>query len=123
MSNIRGLFSLPVGQPGTCTESTVSVHFDPSHDLFNGHFPGRPVVPGVCLVEAATSIASAMHGAPLRMVKARAIKFLMPVDPGSTPELTYHTKLTAADGLCRVESQAVAGDTVVMKLTAELAPA
>ena len=25
--------------------------FNKDHDIFNGHFPGQPVVPGVCMMQ------------------------------------------------------------------------
>ncbi len=122
MSDIGGLFELPAGMPAPGVESTVTVRFDPGHALFRGHFPSRAVVPGVCLVAAAAHIASAMQGRELRVAQARTIKFLAPVDPAITPELLYHTKVAATNGTYLVEAQAKAGDAVVMKLTAEMAP-
>lgn len=120
MSDIRGLFSFPDGIPTSVTESRVRVVYDDAHEVFLGHFPGRPVVPGVCLVEAATEIASTMQGKTLRLVQARAIKFLAPVDPRTTPELTFHTTLTNNGERLRIDVQAIAGEAVVMKLTGEV---
>lgn len=37
-------------EPGDCVEAELDV--DPSLPLFQGHFPGHPVLPGVILMEA-----------------------------------------------------------------------
>ena len=29
----------------------VNIEMNPAHEIYNGHFPGMPVVPGVCLTQ------------------------------------------------------------------------
>lgn len=51
----------------------------PEHPSLAGHFPGRPVVPGVVLLDHA--IAAILDG---RACGLRGVKFLRPVLPGET---------------------------------------
>lgn len=54
------------------------------HPAFAGHFPGRPIVPGVVLLDQALRFAQALcdrHGAGWQVGNA---KFLSPVGPGET---------------------------------------
>lgn len=60
------------------------------HPAFAGHFPGRPMLPGVALLaeamEAATgnpSLANAIGPAP----RLSVVKFLAPVGPGATLDI------------------------------------
>lgn len=40
----------------------ASYWFRPDHDFYRGHFPGRPVTPGVILIEAMAQAAVVAHG-------------------------------------------------------------
>ena len=50
------------------------------HPSLPGHFPGRPVVPGVVLID---------HAAALIGAQPRQVKFLAPVLPGQKIEVRY----------------------------------
>lgn len=51
------------------------------HPALPGHFPGRPIVPGVILLDEALAIIATAFGlaAPLRLLR---VKFTAPVGPG-----------------------------------------
>ena len=57
--------------------------YPPEHPAFAGHFPGRPIVPGVLLLDAALHALGA-DGAVCRIANA---KFLQPVEPGAALRL------------------------------------
>jgi 3-hydroxyacyl-[acyl-carrier-protein] dehydratase len=58
------------------------------HRIFEGHFPGQPVVPGVCLMQMVQEVtALALNDGSLRLSRADQMKFLLPIDPGKTGEL------------------------------------
>ncbi len=56
------------------------------HPSLPGHFPGRPLVPGVMLLERVLEAIEAAHGAfeGLRLPQA---KFLQPLLPGETARI------------------------------------
>jgi 3-hydroxyacyl-[acyl-carrier-protein] dehydratase len=67
------------------------------HPCFAGHFPGRPIVPGVLLLDLAQHTLEAATGLSLRGLYAA--KFLSPVLPGEALTLSYE----AAPGQVRFE--------------------
>lgn len=52
-----------------------------SHPALPGHFPGRPVVPGVVLLDALAAALEAWQGMPLRLRALPQVKFLQPLLP------------------------------------------
>ncbi|WP_338665673.1 hypothetical protein VQH23_10945 [Pararoseomonas sp. SCSIO 73927] len=66
------------------------------HPCLPGHFPGRPVVPGVVLLDAVMQAARAA-GLPMGREEAARIasaKFLRPVGPEEEVELTLRRTAT-----------------------------
>jgi 3-hydroxymyristoyl/3-hydroxydecanoyl-(acyl carrier protein) dehydratase len=53
------------------------------HPSLPGHFPGRPLVPGVVLLEQVVAAIEATHG-PLAAVRLPQVKFVQPLLPGET---------------------------------------
>ena len=52
-----------------------------SHPSLPGHFPGRPVVPGVVLLAHVQAAIEAAHG-PLAALRLPQVKFMRPLLPG-----------------------------------------
>lgn len=57
------------------------------HPALPGHFPGRPIVPGVVLLDEALATIDSAFGlaAPLRLLR---VKFMTPVGPGQEVTVT-----------------------------------
>jgi 3-hydroxyacyl-[acyl-carrier-protein] dehydratase len=103
----------------------VAVKFvDPSNPIFSGHFPAKPILPGVLLIEAVAQTAGVMLGsaAPQADDKSRGrvallaavnrFKFLKPVTPGQ--ELRVETrKLTDAGQLALIAGSVWVGGEMV----------
>ncbi|HEY0522678.1 MAG TPA: hypothetical protein VGD08_04760 [Stellaceae bacterium] len=52
------------------------------HPSLDGHFPGRPVVPGVVLLDHAFAIIRDALGCDAAVVRLRKVKFVSPLLPG-----------------------------------------
>ena len=53
----------------------------PDHPCLPGHFPGRPLVPGVLVLDRVLAALEAAHG-PLGPVRLPQVKFVQPLLPG-----------------------------------------
>ena len=67
----------------------VQVELDEHHKIFEGHFPGHPVLPGACMLQMVKELLETFFQKPLRLVKADDIRFSAMVDPTANKELTF----------------------------------
>jgi 3-hydroxyacyl-[acyl-carrier-protein] dehydratase len=59
----------------------ASLAINAGHPIFEGHFPGQPVVPGACLMQMVKEITETILGRELRLSKADQLKFVAMIDP------------------------------------------
>ena len=107
---VDAVVSLEPGESAVCTR-----RFAVTEPFFRGHFPGRPLVPGVILTEAAAQtagIAAGESGKTYHLSAIRQMKFIKPVHPDSLVEFTA-SKRGAMGGLLQFQVSArVAGELV-----------
>lgn len=56
------------------------------HPSLPGHFPGRPIVPGVVVLDRVLDAIAAVHG-PIGLVRLPQVKFLQSLLPGQTAQV------------------------------------
>ena len=106
---IDAVVALEPGESAVCTR-----HFAATEPFFRGHFPGRPLVPGVILTEAAAQTAGIAAGGKgsYHLSAIRQMKFLQPVPPDGVVEFAA-AKMGGMGGLLQFRVSArVAGELV-----------
>ena len=63
------------------TTIRATLKLNPEHRIFAGHFPGQPVVPGVCMVQMIKEILETAIGKSTMLKQADYIKFLSVINP------------------------------------------
>jgi 3-hydroxyacyl-[acyl-carrier-protein] dehydratase len=100
----------------------VAVKFvDPANPIFAGHFPAKPILPGVLLIEAVAQTAGVMLGSAAPqgsgdmalLAAVNRFKFFKPVTPGrelriETKKLTDAGKMAYISGTVFVDGEIVA---------------
>jgi 3-hydroxyacyl-[acyl-carrier-protein] dehydratase len=59
----------------------VLLELNAVHKIFEGHFPGQPVVPGACLMQMIQETAETVLGRSLRLFRADHLKFISFIVP------------------------------------------
>jgi 3-hydroxyacyl-[acyl-carrier-protein] dehydratase len=76
----------------------TTIKLSVNHQIFEGHFPDRPITPGVCLIQIVKEILMHKTQCSLLMVESSNIKFLNPVNPHENDtimvSITYSFKST-----------------------------
>ena len=76
----------------------AEIEIDPNHPLFEGHFPGNPILPGVCTVQIIKELLEHSIQKSLRMKNAGNIKYLGFVNPVTMPLLTFQLQIKSTEG-------------------------
>ena len=87
--------------------STHPLHIDADHPSLPGHFPGRPVVPGVVLLDAVAACARRELGG--RLARIPQVKFVAPLLPGEDA----HIEVDADTAACRARFRVVRGHVLL----------
>ncbi|QEC69453.1 3-hydroxyacyl-ACP dehydratase [Panacibacter ginsenosidivorans] len=59
----------------------ATIAINASHKIFEGHFPGAPVVPGVCMMQIIKEFLEKALAGETRLSKADHLKFLAIINP------------------------------------------
>ena len=74
-------------------EFSVGVKVNSDHEIFRGHFPDQPIVPGVTYIEMIREILNQLLKSSLKLKEASNIKFLSITNPEINPELNFNFNL------------------------------
>ncbi len=75
----------------------VHISLNSEHDIFSGHFPGSPVLPGVCMVQIIKELVGSLLNRKIILRKGQTIKYQNPVNPLQNQFLTFNISYTVKD--------------------------
>ncbi len=88
------------------------------HEIFKGHFPGNPIMPGVCMMQIIKDLTQEIVGCQLFMRKCSNVKFMAIINPDINANLSLEIKLTHDENNeIKVRNVTKFEDTVALKLS------
>jgi 3-hydroxyacyl-[acyl-carrier-protein] dehydratase len=76
---------------------SAQVQLNSRHPVFGGHFPGNPILPGVCTVQIIKELLEKAMEQSLIHTKASNIKYLGFISPVTSPLLQIDLTITPAE--------------------------
>jgi 3-hydroxyacyl-[acyl-carrier-protein] dehydratase len=100
-----------------------TIRLNPDHPIYLGHFPGNPVVPGVCQVQMIKELTSAILKTDLVIYKSDNIKFLSMIVPSACQLLKVTIDIKEKEpGFWHVNSVILSEDLVFLKFKGVMRP-
>ena len=96
----------------------IEILINKDHEIFKGHFPGNPAMPGVCMLQIIKELTEEMVSSKLFMHKCVNVKFLALINPDSNPELKLSIKISGDHEIVKVNSTTKFDDTIALKMSA-----
>ncbi|HEY5748920.1 MAG TPA: 3-hydroxyacyl-ACP dehydratase [Chryseolinea sp.] len=103
--------------PGV-VKATLALRRD--HKIFEGHFPGLPIVPGVCMMQIVRELMEVTTKKTLRIAEADNMKFLSVINPDQNKDVEASLSYTEEPGQWVVNATLFAGAVTFFKLKATL---
>jgi 3-hydroxyacyl-[acyl-carrier-protein] dehydratase len=95
----------------------ANIKLNQAHDIFNGHFPGNPVTPGVCMMQIVKELTEEFTGKKLFLKSASNVKFMAIINPFETPELKMQLDINEGENEVKVKNITSFGETIALKMS------
>lgn len=88
----------------------TTIALDKTHDIFKGHFPGLPVVPGVCMMAIVKELLEEVVNRPLQLMHSANMKFLSLINPIHNETVDVKLKYTTGENNTLVVDGIISSD-------------
>jgi len=96
----------------------VTILVNEKHEVFKGHFPGNPIMPGVCMIQIIKELTEKFTQESLLIQTLTNVKFMALINPEATPELRLELDITTTEeNLVKVKNTTYFNDTTALKLS------
>lgn len=95
----------------------AEIMLNPAHEIYKGHFPDQPILPGVLQLQIVKEILSEAIKKEIRLISSSNIKFLSMIDPGQVDKLSIEIDIISEiAGMYKVSARIHSGNTVFLRL-------
>lgn len=109
-----------VKQNGAAGTINALLSINKAHDIFKGHFPHQPVVPGVCMMQMVRELVELQVKKRLVIRQADNMKFLALIDPNQYSQIEANVTYSEDNGKISLNASLFSGSITFFKLKATL---
>ena len=96
----------------------IMLELNAMHKIFEGHFPGQPVVPGACMLQMVKEVTEIILNKNVQLTKADNLKFLRIINPNEHRVLyMVLTCNISEDGMASVNANLSNGSSICFKFS------
>lgn len=98
------------------------VRLNPQHIIYQAHFPGEPITPGVVLIQIVKELSAMLIGdcKQLHLTAIKNVKFLSVISPYEHPEIKVNISIDKLETEFTVKTIISADDSVFAKMSLTL---
>ena len=91
---------------------------NPEHPIYKAHFPGNPITPGVCVIQAAGELLEQQLHSNIYLKTVKNVKFLSVIIPEKGKKIRYSfSNLVEEENGCKVQVLVNDDSTVYAKIS------
>ena len=83
----------------------ANIKLNPLHSVFEAHFPGRPVLPGVYMIQMVKEVVETWTDKKIRLVLGQDLKFLSVIIPEENTMIQMEVKISTEGEKIRLVAQ------------------
>ena len=100
---------------------SADIILNPEHDIFKGHFPDVPVLPGVIMMQMVKELVEVADQKKYILRKAASLKFLQMINPLDTQKLSVDVTIDRQEDQSLKLKAVLSSETAVhFKMSAQL---
>jgi 3-hydroxyacyl-[acyl-carrier-protein] dehydratase len=96
----------------------TTLRLNKDHEIFKGHFPNRPVTPGVILMQLFKEELQRITGRSLQLQTASNVKFMSVVNPFEGDTFVLKSSITENNDQIELKGMGLKNDTITIKINA-----
>ena len=95
----------------------TTIKLNAGHSIFKGHFPGQPILPGVCMMQMVKEVTEVYMDKKIKLLKAREIKFLSFIDPIEHASIQMELSIKIINNEIKVDALLLNDTTLFFKFS------
>ena len=96
----------------------TTIKLNKEHRIFEGHFPGHPVLPGVCVIQIIKELTEKSLEKKLLLSVASNVKFMAVINPEKNDIVQFEIELAENGDEVKIKNTVSFEDTLALKLNA-----
>jgi len=97
----------------------ASVTLNNEHAVFKGHFPGNPILPGVCSIQIIKELIEKALKKSLFLSVSTNVKFLETVNPDENSKLVISIAISEVEDVIKTKAIISYNDSIALNLRAQ----